>query len=404
MSSQLSPGSPASPGWSSTTKLVIGLTFVAIVAALLIRFRFIVGPLILAFVLAYLLHPLVARFSKALHFPWGTSVAIIFLILVIIVGALIFLLGLAVVQQIQSLYAVLTTFIQDLPEIVENLSLQTFQFGSFRFSLSQYNLGNIVDQVLPNLQAPLSRIGSLITSLASGTLGTLGWLLFTLVIAYFLLAEANAVSGILLPVEIPGYQADMVRMGQELRKIWNAFLRGQLILIAIVIVTYSILLIILGVRYALALAVLAGLARFVPYLGPLTAWVTTYLVAFFQAGNYFGLEQWIYALMVIGFCILLDQVFDQIISPRLMGDTLGVHPAALLIVAIMAANLLGVVGLVLAAPVLATLQLFGRYVTRKMLDLDPFLPPTARPLRSQTQRRRLKAFWRYLRSKIQRRD
>ncbi len=103
-------------------------------------------------------------------------------------------------------------------------------------------------------------------------------------------------------------------------------------------------------------------------------------------------------------CFLVDQIFDQIISPRLMGDTLGVHPAALLIVAIMAANLLGVVGLVLAAPVLATLQLFGRYATRKMLDMDPFPPPTVRPLRSEAHRRHLRTLWRYLRSKLQRRD
>ena len=403
MNSQPSPGSPASPEWSSTTKLVFGLTFVAVVAALLIRFRFIVGPLILAFVLAYLLIPLVSRLSKTLRLSWGASVNFVFLLLVIILAVLIFLLGLAVVQQIQSLYAVLATFIQDLPEIVEDISQQTFQFGSFVFSLNQYNLENIVNQVLPNLQTPLSRIGSLITSFASGTLGTLGWVLFTVVVAYFLLAEANTVSGVLLPIEIPRYQDDLVKMGKELKIIWNSFLRGQLLLIAIVIVTYSILLLFLGVRYSLALAVLAGLARFVPYLGPLTAWVTTYLVAFFQDTNYFGLEQWFYALLVITICFLVDQAFDQLISPRLMGETLGVHPAALLVVAIMAANLLGVIGLVLAAPVLATLQLAGRYATRKMLDMDPFPPPTARAQRTE-RRRHLKAIWRYLRSKIQRRD
>jgi predicted PurR-regulated permease PerM len=403
VSSQPSPGSPASPEWSSTTKLVIGLTFVAIIAAVLIRFRFIVGPLILAFVLAYLLNPLVSRLSKTLRLTWGASVNVVFLILVVILAALIFLLGLAVVQQIQSLYAVMVTFIQDLPEIVEDISQQTFQFGSFVFSLNQYNLENIVNQVLPNLQTPLGRIGSLITSFASGTLGTLGWVLFTVVVAYFLLAEANTVSGVLLPIEMPRYQDDLVKMGKELKVIWNSFLRGQLLLIAIVIVTYSVLFLILGVRYSLALAVLAGLARFVPYLGPLTAWVTTYLVAFFQDTNYFGLEQWFYALMVITICFLVDQAFDQLISPRLMGEKLGVHPAALLVVAIMAANLLGVIGLVLAAPVLATLQLAGRYATRKMLDMDPFPPPTARPLRPE-RRRHLKTIWRFLRSKIQRRD
>jgi predicted PurR-regulated permease PerM len=75
---------------------------------------------------------------------------------------------------------------------------------------------------------------------------------------------------------------------------------------------------------------------------------------------------------------LLDQVFDYLVVPRFFNTALGVHPAALLVAAIIAAGLLGVVGLVLAAPVLATMMLFSRYVVRKMFDLDPW-PPDERP-------------------------
>jgi len=74
----------------------------------------------------------------------------------------------------------------------------------------------------------------------------------------------------------------------------------------------------------------------------------------------------------VAIAILVDQIFDQLISPRIFGDTLGVHPAAILVAAIIAANLIGLVGLVLASPVLATLNLVGRYILRKMLDLDPW--------------------------------
>jgi predicted PurR-regulated permease PerM len=73
--------------------------------------------------------------------------------------------------------------------------------------------------------------------------------------------------------------------------------------------------------------------------------------------------------------IIVDQFFDNIVSPRFLGQTLGVHPAAVLVAAIIAANLLGLVGLVLAAPVLASLMLVGRYTIRKMLDIDPWPEP-----------------------------
>jgi hypothetical protein len=60
------------------------------------------------------------------------------------------------------------------------------------------------------------------------------------------------------------------------------------------------------------------------------------------------------------------------VTPRIFGQALGVHPAGVLISAIIAANLIGFVGLLLAAPVLASFQLFLRYASRKMVDLDPF--------------------------------
>ena len=70
--------------------------------------------------------------------------------------------------------------------------------------------------------------------------------------------------------------------------------------------------------------------------------------------------------------ILMDLSFDNVITPRFYGRALGVHPAAVLVTALIAATLLVFVGLLLAAPVLASLQLFTTYVFRKMVDLDPW--------------------------------
>jgi hypothetical protein len=67
-----------------------------------------------------------------------------------------------------------------------------------------------------------------------------------------------------------------------------------------------------------------------------------------------------------------DSIFDNIISPKFMGSSLKVHPAAVLLTAVIAANIIGFIGLIVAGPVLATLQLLGRYILRKMFDLDPW--------------------------------
>ncbi|HSO27725.1 MAG TPA: AI-2E family transporter [Anaerolineales bacterium] len=367
---------PESPSWGSTTKLVVGLTLVAVIAALMIRFRGIIGPLILAFIIAYLLHPVVESVMRASKITWRVAVNLVYLLLVVILAGSFTLAGLAIAQQLQSLIIFIQRFVNDLPALAAEVSNQQYFFGPFVFDFNQFDLQTLSEQILATIQPLLGRAATLISTFATSALSIIGWLLFVLLVSYFLLADAGRVSNELVHFDIPGYNADIRRLGEELRNIWNAFLRGQLILILFLILSYTVLMMALGVRYAIGIAILAGLARFVPYIGPLVAGIVTVLVAFFQPENYFGLQPFSYAVLVVVSAVILDQVFDNYVSPRFLGDRLGVHPAALLVAAIIAANLLGLIGLVLAAPVLATLQLILRYILRKMLDLDPW-PETA---------------------------
>jgi predicted PurR-regulated permease PerM len=365
---------PPSPIWSSTTKLVVGLTLVAIFAALLIYFRFIIGPLLVAIILAYALHPVAARLDRNTNLSWRWSVNIVFFLFVLILIAILTVSGFAIVQQMESLISLINTFTRTIPDFVDRLSSQDYYIGPYLFRLSQTDLQSLANQVLDTLQPVLGRLGSIISTFAASALTTLGWGLFVVIIAYFLLARTREVTDELINLNIPGYNADIQRLNVEMRRIWNVFLRGQLFIFFLAIVLYSILLSALGVRYALGIAILAGIARFIPYVGPFIVWIITALVTFFQAYNYFGLASWQYAILVVGLCLLLDALLDNIIVPRFHGDTLGLHPAAVLVAALVAAQLIGFVGLVLAAPVLASMVLLSRYFTRKMVDLDPWPP------------------------------
>lgn len=362
-----------SPKWGSTTKLVVGMTVVALMAALLIRFRVIIGPLILAFILAYLLHPLGTWINRATRISWRTTINLIYLVVVIIVGSLFAVAGLAVVQQVQSLVSFVQRFVTQLPDLVSNLATQTYQVGPLVFDPGQFfDLQRLTDQLLSIIQPLLGQLGGIIRTFAGSAANMLGWGVFILLISYFILADTGSFPNEILHIELPGYNQDIRRLGRELRKIWNSFLRGQLIITTLVMILYSILMFVLGIRYAIGIAILAGLSRFIPYIGPLITLSITALVAFLQSGNHFGLAPVSYAVLVVVISLLLDQIIDNLISPRFFSQALGVHPAAILVAAIIAANLIGIIGLILAAPVLATLTLLGRYIFRKMLDLDPW--------------------------------
>ncbi len=394
---------PPSPQWSPTIKLIVGLTIAALLIVLLVNFRNFIGPLLLSFVLTYLFHPIAAWVNRITKLNWRMSVNLVYLVILILIISSFTISGIAVVQQIQNLIQVVQNFINTLPDLAADLSTREFTFGPlpFVFNLSQLNLQSLSERLLSTLQPLLGQVGNLVSSFATGAATIIGWGLFTLVISYFLLAESGNVNNELIRFEIPGYDADIRRLGRELRNIWNSFLRGQLVIILLVILSYTLLMTILGVKYSYAIAILAGVARFLPYIGPLITWIVLILVTLFQGSNYFGLQPLHHAILALTLAFLLDQVFDNLVQPKIMGQSLRVHPAAVLIAALIAAKLIGLSGLVLAAPVLASMKLIGRYIFRKMLDLDPWMgmdqPAPVIEFPWVRWRRRLQTWWRLAR-------
>lgn len=363
----------ASPGWNSTTKSIIGLTLAGILVVLVIYFRAFIGPLILVFVLSYLLHPLASFLSQHTHLSWRGSVNLVFLVLVILLAGFLSATGVAIYQQMESLIGVIQRFISnDLPILLNNLTDETFLIGPFVVDFSLFNIEAVVQQLLNNLQAMIGQAGGLLGTVASGAAGGLAWTFLVLIVTYFILADVGQVPDVSHIIDVPGYEYDIGRFSRELGRIWNAYLRGQLVVIFFVVLTSFTLLSILGVRYALGIALLTGLARFVPYLGSLTTNTITFLVAVFQTSNNLGMEPLYFALLATGLGIVIDAIYDNAIVPRLLGKSVGVNPGVVMIGALIAASLIGIVGLLLAAPVLATLALFMRYILRKLFDQDPW--------------------------------
>jgi predicted PurR-regulated permease PerM len=368
-----------SPRWTSMTKLVISLTVIVIVGALVVRFQNVIVPVLMAFMMSYLLHPLAAWMSRKTRLSWRMAVNVIYLVIVLLLIAILTVGGVGLVQQIQNLITTIQTNINKLPAFIESLSGKVYEIGPFTLDLSQSDWTSIGQQALGYVQPALGELGGLVGTLAGSAASIIGWLAFIVLVSYFFLLESGGLRNQIIQFEIPGYADDMRRLGQELGRIWNAFLRGQLIIFFSTVIVYTIVLTILGVKYAFGLALIAGFANFLPYIGPAINWVVLGLVTYFQGSTIFGLPPLAYMGVVLGVAVVIDQIFNNLVAPRIMAEKLKVHPAFVLIAAILAASLLGVVGVILAAPLLATLQLFGVYVFRKMLDKEPWPPEEKKP-------------------------
>jgi predicted PurR-regulated permease PerM len=398
-----------SPRWNWATKLVVALTAVAIIAGLVLRFRGYLGPILLAVVLSYLSYPLATKIHRNLKISWRISVGLVYLVIVIVILGLLTLGGLAIIEQSQSLYDLLNrALFQKLPDLLEQMSSQVYTFWIFELDLRDIEIQAVVQQILGTIQPLLGQVGVLLTRIATGAFGFLGWVGFVLLISYFITSESGGISNRVVGAEIPGYSYDLRRFRSEFGKIWNAFLRGQLILFFLSVSVYTVVLTLFGVRFSFWLALLAGFGRFLPYVGPALVWTVYALVTFFQGSTLFNLSPLGYTALVLGVSVVIDSIFDNYVSPRFLGYTLKVHPAAVLIAALIAANIIGIVGVLLAAPVLATLKLLSQYTLRKMFDMDPWegmeypLGPEDSSLIPSFVREKFILFWQNINLQLQR--
>ena len=403
-----------SPRWGPFTKFLVALVLVVLTGAVLVRFQRMIAPLVLAIILTYLLRPVVTTMVTQLRLSWHAAVAIIYLVTVVLLISLLTAAGIALVQQAQGLIASVSQITADLPTQLQNLVSAPVRLGPFLvdFSKPMY-LGPFLidfshadwqplyDQILQSVQPALSQTGSVISNLASGTAESLGWLLFILIISFYLLFDTHRLAGSFEGVIPPDYGYDARRLVGALVPIWNAFLRGQITLAFIMGSLIGLTMTILGVRYGVVLGVIAGVLQFVPIVGPLIYGTTAVAIALFQPGNWLGVSPTVYAVIVLADIIILQEISDNVLVPRILGSSLHLHPVAILVFALIMANLAGLVGLLLSAPTLATLRLIGGYIYCKLFDLDPWPepPPIAHPPAERALARWLRLRWTMLRER-----
>lgn len=387
---------PVSPRWGVFTKFLVSLILVVITGALLVRFQEMITPLVVSVILTYLLRPVVERITLNTRLSWGAAAALVYILLLVVVLGLLTVAGFALVQQVTGLYNAIVDIAENLPDQLPLLLSQPVRLGPLVVDLSRpffigpfgpfgpLDFSNpswepIYQQAVDAIQPALSRTGAFLGGLATSTASTLGWLLFILVISFYLLNDVRNIAVSIENVVPDGYVYDARRLVNALGPIWNAFLRGQITLGIVMGVVSWLLMALLGVRYPAVLGLLFGVLEFVPVVGPFIAGLVAVLVALFQPMNYLGLNPLTHALVVLVATIVLQQIENNFLVPRILGGSLGLHPVIILVGAVVAANLAGVIGLLLSAPILATLRLIGSYVYRKMFDQDPWPDPPVTP-------------------------
>ncbi len=224
-------------------------------------------------------------------------------------------------------------------------------FERFReFSLQQ-NLLQTLQSTLETLQNNLAQTTAGVFNAIASIFGGFFSLLGVVIITFYMLLEENALKKFfrsITPAKYHPYAFQLINRAQERLRLW---LRGQLILCLLIGVLAYVGLTILGVKYSLVLALWAGLTEFIPYLGPFLGGIPAVFIALTT-------DNFLIALLVVVWYIIIQQLENSLLVPKVMEKTVGLNPLVVIVVMLIGAKLAGIVGLLLAVPIALVVKAF----------------------------------------------
>jgi predicted PurR-regulated permease PerM len=333
----------------SIRRAIILAATAAIILALLWLLKSALTPLAIAFVLAYLLDPLIDRF-EARRIP--RSLAVIFLVAISGVIALATTLFLVpkMLQEMASLAERLPGYLDGALAAMSPRIQSWFGIaipGSIREGLDSLQSGGV--------SIPLEALRRLIEQAfrsLTGTLGSIVGLLVIPVITYYALIEFDNIKGWfldLVPVQYQGAVDTKIKLIDELVA---GFIRGQLIIAILLGILYAVGFSIIGIDMAIGIGMVAGMLGIIPYVGSAAALALASGLCLLQ----YGVDTHLF--LVVGWYALIQTLEGLVLTPRIMGQSVGIHPVAVIVGLLIGGDLLGFLGLIVAVPATAIIQVF----------------------------------------------
>jgi predicted PurR-regulated permease PerM len=218
------------------------------------------------------------------------------------------------------------------------------------------------EQALLNISSYFqTMVGNLFTTV-TGIFSVIFSFFLVLVITFYMVVEENAIKKIIWSFAPEKHQPYIMQLVLRMQKKIGLWLRGQLILSFIIFLLTFIGLKILGVNYALTLALIAGLTEFIPYLGPVLAAIPAVFLSFTQSP--------MLAIFVIILYYIIQLVENNIVVPKLMQKVVGLNPIIIIVVLLIGFKIAGIVGAIISIPAATAINVFLRDVFNKRAAVE----------------------------------
>ncbi len=334
-------------------KTIAWLTLiVAVLVAFTVSVQSILLPFVLGFVLAYFLQPAVDGLQcKHISRGLATSLVVVLFCWVVLMLFLIF---------VPLLQAQIMTLMVKIPAVAQMI------WNHIR-EIIIYAQENIAQERLEQLSGAVSQtVVNVFNSLGTGLLkmlsggavvfNVISLLLITPVVLFYVLRDWKGVETKMTEL-IPDKQKERVlSVMEEINRTLSGFIRGQATVCLVLGVFYALGLSLAGLDFGLLVGFLSGILSFIPYFGFLTGVILSILLGLVQQG---GWSLWIGLLVVFS----LGQVLESyVLTPKLVGDKVGLHPVWVIFALLAGGVLLGFLGVLIAVPVAAVIGVFVRHI------------------------------------------
>jgi len=329
------------PAW------VWSIAAIAFVGLVLYELSAVITPILIGFFIAFLLDPVVDRF-QARGLPRSVGVATV-LTLALSLGVVFLLFA------IPAMIRDFTGFLESLPELVVQLeSFLDAQFGvtlprSFAQAFTEFEIG------IEQLTAALSPAGSVASWLLGGTASVIvaiGSAFLIPVLAAYLLHDFDHITSGIRDLVPARFRPFVVDIAHEINAVLGALVRGQMLIMVVLAVAYSVVYAALGVPLALFIGLAAGVLSFIPYVGSASALGLAVLSCLAHWNGWWQLIGVVIAHTVV-------QVFEGFfLTPRIVGETVGLAAVWVLIALLVGGELFGFMGVLLALPAAAVFKIF----------------------------------------------
>ncbi len=337
-------------------RVLAGIIIGLLVLLFLYKVRMVFTPFILAAAIAYIINPVVRHLERR-QVPRVAAILVVYMAIAVAATLIILFIIPIASEEIDH-------FMKIFPGEVERLKAARYQaYREYRRDGIPETVKAIVDETIRDIEETFIQF---LRSIVEGILGIFSHafnIILAPVLAFYMTRDIENIKATLLswlPWSKRGYFLDVL---SDVDEVIGGYIRGQLMVSTIIALLSSIGLHIIGVDFSIILGVLAGLANIIPYFGPLIGAIPAMGVALITSHKLA-----LYTALVFAIVQYID---NSIVSPKIIGESVGLHPLIVIFVLLVGGQLMGIAGMLIAVPVAAMIKVLLKHFRR--LIIEPYL-------------------------------